>query len=82
LPANDFERWIAGSPVPPDKRDPEALCDGIGSAIRSGDFEGARAVLTLLAFADPRKARTIYDMIKAVAAGDDRRAILLAVPGA
>lgn len=81
IPVNDFERWLAGSRIPPDKRDPDALCDGIAMAIRSHDFRGAIALLTVLAHADPRKAKTVHDMIRAALDGDVDRAVLLAVLG-
>lgn len=81
-PANDFERWLASSTIQPDQRDPDDLCEGIAAAIGSRDFEAAVAVLTVLAFKDPRKARTVHDMIQAVGDGDERRAVLLAVFGA
>lgn len=55
-PANDFEAWIASSRIPPDKRDPDSLCEGISAAIASRDFEGVRALLFVLAKSDPRKA--------------------------
>ena len=81
LPSGDFGRWIAGSPVPPGERGPDDVCDGIAAAIRSRDFEGAVALLTVLAFADPRKARTVHDLILAVCEGDVGRATLLAALG-
>lgn len=81
LPKNDFERWLAGSRTPPDERSPDDLCEGIAAAIRSRDFQAAVALLTVLAFADPGKARTVHDMILAVCEGDERRATLLAVLG-
>jgi hypothetical protein len=80
-PASDFERWIASSPVPPDKRDPDSLCEGIAAAIRSRDFGAVNALMTMLAFADPDKARSVLDVITAVTDGDERRAVLLAVLG-
>lgn len=81
-PDSDFGRWITGSRVPPDERGPDDLCDGIAAAIASRNFEGAVALLRVLAFADPRKARTVYDMITAALDGDVDRAVLLAVLGA
>jgi hypothetical protein len=78
-PASDFERWIASSPVPPDQRDPDSLCEGISAAVRSRDFEAVVALVTVLALKDPRKAQAIFDMIQALAAGDERKALLLAV---
>lgn len=82
MPSNDFERWVARSRIPPDERNPESLCEGIAAALKSRDFEAVRALLTVLAFKDPRKAQTIYDIIQAVGDGDERRATLLAVLGA
>ena len=78
---NDFERWIAGSRIPPDKRPPDDLCEGIAAAIKSRDFGAMVALLTVLAFADPGKAQTVHDMILAVCEGDERRATLLAALG-
>jgi hypothetical protein len=78
---SDFERWIAGSRIPPDERDPKALCEGIAAAIGSRDFQAVVALLTVLAFADPRKARRVHDMILAACEGDVDRATLLAVLG-
>lgn len=80
-PANDFERWIAGSRIPPDKRPPDDLCDGIAAAIRSRDFRAVNALMTVLAVADPVKARTVLDVVEAVCDGDERRAVLLAALG-
>lgn len=80
-PGNDFERWIASSRVPPDQRDPEALCDGIAAAVASHDFLAVVGLLQILAFADPRKAQTVYDMMLAALDGDVDRAVLLAVLG-
>ena len=81
VPANDFERWIAGSPVPPDMRSSDELCEGIALAIGAHEFKIAVALLRVLAFADPAKAQTVHDMITAVVDGDERRAVLLAVLG-
>lgn len=81
VPVNDFERWIAGSRVPPDEREPDDLCDGIAAAVRSRDFEAVKGLMFLLAIKDPRKAGLIYDAITALAQGDERRAVLLAMLG-
>ena len=81
LPVNDFERWVAASAVPPDQRDPDALCDGIAAAIRSRDFKAVIALLHVLALRDPRKAQAAHDMVLAACEGDERKAILLAVLG-
>ena len=84
-PASDFGRWIASSRIPPDKRAPDDLCEGIAAAIRSRDYRAVNALLTVLAFADPRKAQSVLDVITAVITavidGDERRAALLAVLG-
>ena len=80
-PQGDFERWIASSRIPPDERTPDDLCKGIAAALASRDLKGAVALLTVLAFADPRKARTVHDMVLAACEGDERRATLLAVLG-
>ena len=82
LPANDFERWVAGSRIPPDKRPPDDLCDGIAAAIRSRDFRAVNALMTVLALAEPVKARTVLGVVEAVCDGDERRAVLLAALGA
>jgi len=82
LPANDFERWVVGSRISPDKRPPDDLCEGIAAAIRARDFEAVNALMTVLAFADPAKARTVLDVVEAVCDGDERRAVLLAALGA
>lgn len=81
-PDGDFGRWIIGSPVPPGERGPDELCDGIAAALKSRDLEGAVALLKVLAFADPRKAQAVYDMMTAALDGDVDRAVLLAVLGA
>jgi hypothetical protein len=80
-PGNDFDHWIVSSSVPPDKRDPEALCDGIAAALKSRDLEAVVALLTVLALADPQKAQVVYDMMTAALDGDIDRAVLLAVLG-
>lgn len=81
VPGNDFERWLAGSRVPPDERDTESLVTGIAAAIGARELEAAVALLTVLALRDPRKAQAIHDMILAVGEGDERRATLLAALG-
>lgn len=76
--ADDFERWISSSPVPPDQRDAEDITKGIAAAIRCKDFKAVHGLMLALAFKDPERAQVIYDMIQLVAAGDERRAMLLA----
>lgn len=81
MPANDFERWLAASRVPPDERDPDSLCEGIAAALRSHEIKAVPALIAFLARRDLRKARTVHDMILAACEGGERRAVLLAALG-
>lgn len=73
-----FRLWLASSPVPPDQRDPDSLCEGIAAAIASHEFEAVVALITVLALAEPERAQVVYDVITAVCDGDETRAVLLA----